>query len=380
MADPGDAPATLGELALEVRSKNAGPFWMTLEAFMPDDQAYRIADALITAELISELYHVPPASLQIFRIPDLRVVKVSFPRPIVQGSLRDRDMHAGQHHVPLANVNVSAAQRKHHPRDLMTATSVNATESLARWDTPALSNALDALRLRPRGAGYSDGSIQRITGTAAPMVGRAVTARMAAREPGEDGISVSHLHKAIAQTDGPVVVVLEDRDDPAGAGAFLGEVNGSLLAALPVKGVITNGRVRDVAELRAFPYPVYAAGLCVARAYMRLTDVGTDVTVAGLTVRPGDLLHGDEHGVLHLPPGALPDIIEQAELIRENEQKIVEWSRSADFSVDKLLQLRRGELAEAACGCRKPAPPGHMLCVRPSARSTMPGGQVGLVG
>jgi len=95
-ADTNGAPRTLGELALEVRSKNAGPFWMTLEAFMPDEETYRIADALITAELISELYHVAPASLQIFRIPDLRVVKVSFPRPVVQGSLHDRDMHAGQ--------------------------------------------------------------------------------------------------------------------------------------------------------------------------------------------------------------------------------------------------------------------------------------------
>jgi Domain of unknown function (DUF4387) len=106
MPDTSDAARTLGELALEVRSKNAGPFWMTLEAFMPDERTYRLADALITTELISELYHVPPASLQIFRIPDLYVVKVSFPRPVVQGSLRDRDMHAGQHHIPLANVAV----------------------------------------------------------------------------------------------------------------------------------------------------------------------------------------------------------------------------------------------------------------------------------
>ena len=104
MTDTNGVPRTLGELALEVRSKNAGPFWMTLEAFMPDEESYRIADALITPELISELYHVAPASLQIFRIPALRVVKVSFPRPVVQGSLRDRDMHAGQHHIPLANV------------------------------------------------------------------------------------------------------------------------------------------------------------------------------------------------------------------------------------------------------------------------------------
>mgnify|MGYP001317827391 CR=1 FL=1 len=111
MPDPCDAPPTLGDLALEVRSKNAGPFWMTLEAFMPDDETYRVAEALITAELISELYHVAPASLQIFRIPDLRVVKVSFPRPVVQGSLRDRDLHAGQHHVPLANTTVPPCRR-----------------------------------------------------------------------------------------------------------------------------------------------------------------------------------------------------------------------------------------------------------------------------
>ena len=108
MAETADRPPTLGELALEVRSKNAGPFWMTLEAFMPDETTYRIADALITADLISDLYHVAPASLQIFRMPDLHVVKVSFPRPMVQGSLHDRDMHAGQHHVPLASVVVPA--------------------------------------------------------------------------------------------------------------------------------------------------------------------------------------------------------------------------------------------------------------------------------
>jgi hypothetical protein len=114
MPDPtSEARNTLGDLALEVRSKNAGPFWMTLEAFMPDATTYRAADRLITAELISELYQVDPALLQIFRIPSLNVVKVSFPRPIVQGSLHDRDMHAGQHHVPLASVVVPPATDEH---------------------------------------------------------------------------------------------------------------------------------------------------------------------------------------------------------------------------------------------------------------------------
>jgi regulator of RNase E activity RraA len=213
-------------------------------------------------------------------------------------------------------------------------------EALLSWDTPALSNALDALRLRPHNCGYTDGSIQRITGGGV-MLGRVVTARMVARDYGDDGISVSHLHRAIAEMPGRTIVVLEDCDNPAGAGAFLGEVNGSLLAALGVQGLVTNGHVRDVNELRSFPYPVYARGLCVSRSYMRLTDIGTEVTVAGLTVRPGDLLHGDEHGVLKIPDDALSGIIGKAEVIRDDEQQTVGWARSEEFSVDKLLQLRR---------------------------------------
>lgn len=219
-------------------------------------------------------------------------------------------------------------------------TTTQEIEALAAWDTPALSNALDALRLRPFNSGYTDGSVRRITGGAV-MVGRAVTARMVAREPGEDGIPVSRLHQVISELDGPVVVVIEDLDQPPGAGAFLGEVNGSLLAALGIAGLITNGRVRDVGDLRRLPYPVYAAGLCVARAHMRLTEVGSAVTAAGMTVEPGDILHGDEHGVLRIPPRALPDIIAKAELIRQDEQRVVGWSKSADFSVPGLLALRR---------------------------------------
>jgi hypothetical protein len=86
------------------------------------------------------------------------------------------------------------------PSHVMTTADISVIESLAGWDTPALSNALDALRLRPHNTGHSDGSIQQITG-AAPIAGRAVP-RMVAREPGEDGIGPWHLHQAIAESGG----------------------------------------------------------------------------------------------------------------------------------------------------------------------------------
>jgi hypothetical protein len=97
---------TLGELALEVRSKNAGPFWVTLELFMRDAAGYSLAadEALVNEQVVGRLYAVDPGDVQIFRIPALNVVKVSFPRRVPQGSTRDRDMHAGQQHIPLAGL------------------------------------------------------------------------------------------------------------------------------------------------------------------------------------------------------------------------------------------------------------------------------------
>lgn len=104
-----DQPVTLADLALEVRSKNAGPFWVTMELFMRDEAGYRLVadESFLDEHVIAELYQVAdPSTIQMFRIPALNVVKISFPRPVSQGSLHDRDMHMGQHHVPLAVMRV----------------------------------------------------------------------------------------------------------------------------------------------------------------------------------------------------------------------------------------------------------------------------------
>ena len=210
---------------------------------------------------------------------------------------------------------------------------------LATWDTPALSNALRRTSVGAVGQAYTDGSIHRIAG--GTMVGTAVTATMRAREPGEDSVRVAELHRAVLAVEGPVVVVMQDLDDAPGSGAFLGEVNGTLLAALGISGFVTNGRVRDEPELRDMGYAVHAAGLCVARAHMRLTAIGVPVSVGGLDVAPGDLLHGDQHGVLKIPAGVAGDLPGLAEEIRDEERSIVSWARSADFTADGLLALER---------------------------------------
>ena len=98
----------VGDIADLVRSKNAGPFWLTLDVFFPDAAAYRQVEAsgVLTATRIGELYRVDPATVQLFHLPSINVVKASFPRPTVQGSFSDTDIHAGQHHIPLAQLPV----------------------------------------------------------------------------------------------------------------------------------------------------------------------------------------------------------------------------------------------------------------------------------
>jgi hypothetical protein len=101
-----NAPLTLGDVAELVRSKNAGPFWQTLDIFFSNDENYRavVENTALNPAAIADLYRVASDDVHIYRLPAIRVVKISFPRPTIQGDRRDRDMHAGQQHVPLSQL------------------------------------------------------------------------------------------------------------------------------------------------------------------------------------------------------------------------------------------------------------------------------------
>ncbi len=98
----------LGEIAKYVRSKNAGPFWVTIDIFCADAESFeRIARApQLTPRAIAALYGVSENEIRQFHVPALHVFKVSFPRPTAQGSLRDVDSHAGQYFVPLLSLEI----------------------------------------------------------------------------------------------------------------------------------------------------------------------------------------------------------------------------------------------------------------------------------
>ena len=95
----------LSDVCRHIRSKNAGPFWITLDVFLDAEHYEALARAgTITAETVGELYNIDPDTIHIFRVPGINAIKISFPRPVIQGSLHDHDMHAGQQDLPLAGL------------------------------------------------------------------------------------------------------------------------------------------------------------------------------------------------------------------------------------------------------------------------------------
>jgi hypothetical protein len=103
MAHTTNKTVTVGDFAETVRAKNAGPFWLTLAMFFDDDDAYqRVADSRrLSPDVIANEYRVDPGKVSIFRIPSIRAIKVSFPRPVPQAGFENRDMHSGQQYIPL---------------------------------------------------------------------------------------------------------------------------------------------------------------------------------------------------------------------------------------------------------------------------------------
>jgi len=96
----------LGDIVEKVRSKNAGPFWMTVDIFCGTSAAFARVSALPT-DCVATHFQVDPGLVRRFDIANLNVVKFSFPRPQVQGSIADRDMHGAAFGALLAELDVN---------------------------------------------------------------------------------------------------------------------------------------------------------------------------------------------------------------------------------------------------------------------------------
>ena len=217
-------------------------------------------------------------------------------------------------------------------------------DALRALDTCTLANAIEATGVRLRNEGYMDASVRCLFPEIAPLLGYALTLRVRTSAPPVRGVRyVDHIDWAerVLALPQPRILVVEDVDGAAATGSFMGEVHANIYAALGCEGVITNGAVRDLPALQRLRFQTFASHLSVSHAYVHVVEVGTPVTVGGMQVVTGDLLHGDRHGVLSIPAAVAAELPGIAAGQKIEEQRVIRYCRSREFSLEGLTQLLR---------------------------------------
>jgi len=216
-------------------------------------------------------------------------------------------------------------------------------KTLKQYDTPTLANAVETFDIRRRDEGYTRQGLRCMFPELGAVVGVAATATISASgeitsDPDID--KFADLYEHVSAQPAPTFVVVHDRDQPEQVGSMWGEVNAAVFQALGCVGSITDGTVRDLTEVRATGFQFFAAGAGVSHGYVRLETVGEPVTICGLRVEPGDLLHGDQHGVLSIPKEIAHEIPAAADRVLAREQRFIRWIRSDEFDPDQLSATR----------------------------------------
>src|SRR5438874_4592140 len=176
-------------------------------------------------------------------------------------------------------------------------------ELLRKFDTPTVCNVIELFDHRPRTAGYMDQRIQACFPKLPPMVGYASTATFRSAAPPRSGsvyAAMSDQVASFADLAGPAVVVFQDLDDPPAAATF-GEVMCTTFKAFGAVGLITSGAGRDLDQVEALAFPCFTSGTMCAHGCCHIVQINIPVHVGGVAVHPGDLLHGDRHGVTTIP-------------------------------------------------------------------------------
>ncbi|HEY8759413.1 MAG TPA: RraA family protein [Candidatus Dormibacteraeota bacterium] len=215
--------------------------------------------------------------------------------------------------------------------------------TLARYDSPTLSNAIETFDVRNRDEGYTTYEILCMFPDLPAVVGFAATVAIRSHEPPLNPLEPVHLWNHVQSVQGPRILVAQDLDDPNGSGAMWGEVQATIFKALDCLAIATDGVVRDLDEVHAMGLQLYAVGTTVSHAYAHFESAGHGVSIGGLVVRPGDLLHADRHGILLIPTDIADKLPAAADKIIATEQKLIAWIRSEDFDPKKLDEMRRVE-------------------------------------
>lgn len=216
-------------------------------------------------------------------------------------------------------------------------------EELRQIDSPTISNAIERFKVRPRVQGFAGWDLRCAFPELGSMVGYAVTCTAdSTTEARADERGLLRLWAAIEAAPKPAVVVIKDIGPERSRSCHMGEVMATTAKALGAVGCVSDGGLRDVVEVRALGgFQYFCPGPVVSHGNPIICEVGIPVTLEGMAVAPGDLLHGDANGVLVIPDGIADRVAAEAQRVRAEEKEVLDFVRAPGLTVEKLRQFQQ---------------------------------------
>ena len=214
-------------------------------------------------------------------------------------------------------------------------------------DTPTVCNLIEIVAPDRRGVGYTVKHLHCPFPDLPPMVGFAKTATIRSKDAvalGQGGYMQKRLDYLdyVAAEPRPSIVILEDLDgEHVGYGAFWGEVQSNVHKALGCLGTITNGSIRDIPTIAA-GFQMLAGSIAPSHAYVHVVDFRLDVTIHGMAVSSGDLVHADRHGAVVVPIDKIDAMQAAAQDLGAREAKIIAAARAPGVTVEQIKAALRG--------------------------------------
>jgi regulator of RNase E activity RraA len=159
--------------------------------------------------------------------------------------------------------------------------------------------------------------------------------------------SLNQQVESFAKLPGPPVIVYQDLDDPVVSATF-GEVMCSVYKGFGATGLITSGAGRDLEQVEKLGFPAFTSGAICAHGYCHTLALNVPVTVGGICIYPGDLLHGDLNGITTIPHEIASEIPAACEGLAAAEKIILDYVRSPNPTPAGLAHARQECMAMLA--------------------------------
>lgn len=201
-------------------------------------------------------------------------------------------------------------------------------------DSPTMANAIEPFKVRDRTEGFIGGKVRSLFPEMPPMVGAALTVTMT-NTPGPTAGRENwwRMYEALSQIPAPSVLTVQDVSGAPSRCALAGEVMATLAMRLGAVGMVTDGGLRDVHEVRALGFAYFARYVVVSHGNFDIVDVGTPIVLDGQEVKTGDILHGDANGIVIVPREVLDGLPDAVQEVRTRERATMDFINSPDYTI-----------------------------------------------